>query len=91
MVAETSYTYTSEDGDGHGNTAPKSSGQTLNYPVTVQGQATAVRDVMEAVANVGKAGIGVFYWEPAWIPAAPDKKTEEKPKVVGKVWIRLGY
>ncbi len=68
MVAETSYTYTAEDGDGHGNTAPKDSGQTLNYPITVQGQATAVRDVIEAVANVGEAGIGVFYWEPAWIP-----------------------
>ncbi|WP_226528636.1 glycosyl hydrolase 53 family protein [Metabacillus niabensis] len=68
MVAETSYTYTAEDGDGHGNTAPKDSGQTLHYPITVQGQATAVRDVIEAVANVGEAGIGVFYWEPAWIP-----------------------
>jgi arabinogalactan endo-1,4-beta-galactosidase len=77
MVAETSYTYTKEDGDGHGNTAPKDSGQTLNYPITVQGQATAVRDVIEAVANVGDAGIGVFYWEPAWIPAAPDKKLKK--------------
>jgi arabinogalactan endo-1,4-beta-galactosidase len=77
MVAETSYTYTSEDGDGHGNTAPKSTGQTLNYPITVQGQATAVRDVMEAVANVGEAGIGVFYWEPAWLPAAPDKSLKK--------------
>jgi arabinogalactan endo-1,4-beta-galactosidase len=77
MVAETSYAYTKEDGDGHGNTAPKDTGQTLNYPITVQGQATAVRDVMEAVANVGEAGIGVFYWEPAWIPAAPDKKLKK--------------
>ncbi|MGP4039201.1 glycosyl hydrolase 53 family protein [Gracilibacillus sp. D59] len=73
MLAETSYTYTSEDGDGHGNTAPQDSGQTINYPVSVQGQATAVRDVFEAVANVGDAGIGVFYWEPAWIPVGdPD-------------------
>lgn len=73
MVAETSYTYTWEDGDGHGNTAPQDSGQTLNYPISVQGQATAVRDVFEAVANVGEAGIGVFYWEPAWIPVGdPD-------------------
>lgn len=77
MVAETSYTYTKGDGDGHGNTAPKDSGQTLNYPITVQGQATAVRDVIEAVVNVGEAGIGVFYWEPAWIPAAPDKKLKK--------------
>jgi arabinogalactan endo-1,4-beta-galactosidase len=86
MVAETSYTYTAEDGDGHGNTAPKSSGQTLNYPVTVQGQAAAVRDVIEAVANVGEAGIGVFYWEPAWIPAAPGKKIEKNQKL----WEKYG-
>lgn len=86
MVAETSYTYTKEDGDGHGNTAPKDSGQTLNYPITVQGQATAVRDVIEAVANVGEAGIGVFYWEPAWIPAAPDKKLKKNQKL----WEKYG-
>ncbi|SHS89430.1 Arabinogalactan endo-1,4-beta-galactosidase precursor [Mycobacteroides abscessus subsp. abscessus] len=86
MVAETSYTYTKEDGDGHGNTSPKDSGQTLNYPITVQGQATAVRDVIEAVANVGEAGIGVFYWEPAWIPAAPDKKLKKNQKL----WEKYG-
>ncbi|MFP7469422.1 glycosyl hydrolase 53 family protein [Niallia taxi] len=86
MVAETSYTYTSIDGDGHENTAPKSSGQTLNYPVTVQGQATAVRDVIEAVANVGDAGIGVFYWEPAWIPVgSPDKLAQNKA-----IWEKYG-
>lgn len=75
MVAETSYAYTSEDGDGHENTAPKN-GQTLNYPITVQGQATAVRDVMEAVVNVGDAGIGVFYWEPAWLPVGTPENLE---------------
>jgi arabinogalactan endo-1,4-beta-galactosidase len=77
MVAETSYAYTAEDGDGHGNTAPQSSGQTLNYPISVQGQATSVRDVIEAVANVGEAGIGVFYWEPAWLPVGPKDKLEQ--------------
>jgi arabinogalactan endo-1,4-beta-galactosidase len=86
MVAETSYTYTAEDGDGHGNTAPKSSGQTLNYPVTIQGQATAVRDVIEAVASVGEAGIGVFYWEPAWVPAAPDKNLKKNQSL----WEKYG-
>ncbi|WP_299093566.1 glycosyl hydrolase 53 family protein [uncultured Metabacillus sp.] len=80
MVAETSYTYTEEDGDGHGNTAPKETGQTLNYPITVQGQATAVRDVIEAVVNVGEAGIGVFYWEPAWIPVGPSNKMKQNMK-----------
>ncbi|TWD95743.1 arabinogalactan endo-1,4-beta-galactosidase [Neobacillus bataviensis] len=77
MVAETSYTYTAADGDGHGNTAPKDAGQTLNYPITVQGQANSVRDVIQAVANVGEAGIGVFYWEPAWIPMGPPEKLKQ--------------
>ncbi|TPE68049.1 glycosyl hydrolase 53 family protein [Halalkalibacterium halodurans] len=85
MVAETSYTYTREDGDGHANTAP-SSGQTLNYPITVQGQATAVRDVIEAVVNVGKSGIGVFYWEPAWIPVGPPENIEQNKQL----WERDG-
>ncbi|MGN0382827.1 MAG: glycosyl hydrolase 53 family protein [Eubacterium sp.] len=69
MVAETSYAYTDNDGDGYGNiVSTYSSNQTFNYPVSVEGQAVAVRDVIEAVSNVGDAGVGVFYWEPAWIP-----------------------
>lgn len=66
MVAETSYATTWEDYDGHGNTAPKTSGQTLDYAVSVQGQADAVAGVIEAVAEVGAQALGVFYWEPAW-------------------------
>ncbi len=70
MVAETSWAYTLEDGDGHENTIRPGT-VTGQYPVSVQGQATAVRDVVQAVADVGEAGIGVFYWEPAWIPVGP--------------------
>lgn len=65
MVAETSYPYTTEDGDGHGNS---SSLATDGYGITVQGQANMIRDVAAAVASVGEKGIGLFYWEPAWIP-----------------------
>ncbi|MFC7677428.1 glycosyl hydrolase 53 family protein [Paenibacillus sp. GCM10028914] len=86
MVAETSYTYTAEDGDGHENTAPQSSGQTLNYPISVQGQASSVRDVIEAVANVGDAGIGVFYWEPAWLPVGPKENLENNKQI----WEKYG-
>ncbi|PPF48741.1 arabinogalactan endo-1,4-beta-galactosidase [Rathayibacter sp. AY1G1] len=70
MVAETSWPYTLTDGDGHPNviaTAPSSS----RYPISVQGQATALRDVVAAVRDVGSTGIGVFYWEPAWLPVGP--------------------
>lgn len=76
MVAETSYTYTEQDGDGHGNTAP-GSGQTLNYSITPQGQANSVRDVIQAVADIGEAGIGVFYWEPAWLPVGSKENLDQ--------------
>lgn len=68
MVAETAYPYTNEDGDGFGNTISSySQGIDLNYDISVEGQAQALTDVFQAVANVGEKGLGVFYWEPAWI------------------------
>ncbi|WIM24362.1 glycosyl hydrolase 53 family protein [Microbacterium sp. zg-Y625] len=75
MVAETSWAHTLEDGDGHGNVIDLPSEATA-YPVSVQGQATALRDVIEAVVEVGDAGIGVFYWEPAWLPVGPPSQLE---------------
>lgn len=75
MVAETSWARTLEDADGHGNVIDLAS-EATQYPVSVQGQATAVRDVMQAVVDVGDAGIGVFYWEPAWLPVGPPSQLE---------------
>ena len=69
MVAETSWAYTLEDGDGHDNTVRVGNNDTgLDYPISIQGQADEIRSVIQAVANVGEAGIGVMYWEPAWLP-----------------------
>ncbi len=66
MVAETSYAYTLEDSDGWQNTVNEGANSTgMNYDFTPQGQANSVRDVINAVNEGG--GIGVFYWEPAWI------------------------
>lgn len=70
VVAEVSWAFTLDEGDGHGNVIDLASEATA-YPVSVQGQATAVRDVIQAVVNVGEAGIGVYYWEPAWLPVGP--------------------
>ena len=66
MVMETSYAYTAEDTDFSPNTIGEGSLVTKNYPYTVQGQANAVRDVVETVADT-PGGIGVCYWEGAWI------------------------
>lgn len=69
MVAEVSYCTTLEDGDGHKNVVSADT-PGLNYSIDAQGegQAGAVRDAIAAVAAVGDAGIGTFYWEPAWVP-----------------------
>lgn len=67
IVAENSYLYTTGDGDGSGNSVGEGAVQP-EYPATVQGQASEIRDICAAVAAVGDAGLGYFYWEPAWIP-----------------------
>ena len=74
MVAETSWAHTLDDGDGRNSIG--SGTITDAYPASVQGQATELRDVIAAVAAVGDAGIGVFYWEPAWIPVGPPSALE---------------
>ena len=66
LCAETSYPFTNQDSDFFANNI--SGNETyLKYPVSVDGQKNAVRDVMSAGANVGEKGLGVFYWEPSWI------------------------
>lgn len=77
MIAETSYDYTLEDGDGQGNTIGDVINYEKHYPISVQGQSREIADVIQAVCNVGEKGIGVFYWEPAWIPV-PGESWEER-------------
>ncbi len=71
MVAETSYPFTLDDTDGHGNTISKWNNNTdenMLWDFSTQGQADEVRAVMNAVNNVNNGkGLGVFYWEGAWI------------------------
>ena len=68
MVAETQYVYTNDDYDGADNQAyeGKNNIDLSKWPVSVQGQANEIRDVMYAAANA-ENGIGMFYWEPAWL------------------------
>lgn len=66
MIAETSYCYTSEDGDGFGNSFDGIEDAVEGYAPTVQSQAAMIRDICAAANEVGV--IGMFYWEGAWIP-----------------------
>jgi arabinogalactan endo-1,4-beta-galactosidase len=70
VVLETAYAYTTTDGDGFHNLFSATNQAAGGYKATVQGQASLVRDVIDAVAQVpGGRGAGVFYWAPDWIPA----------------------
>lgn len=67
IIAETSYLYTTEDGDGFGNSFDGSKDDLVEgYGATVQSQATMIRDICAAANEAGVAGM--FYWEGTWIP-----------------------
>lgn len=85
MVAETSYAFTPEDTDFSGNTIGEGSAVTKNYPFTLQGQANSLADVVETIAAKTTNGIGVFYWEGAWISAGGSSREENSAK-----WERFG-
>lgn len=74
VIAETSYAYTPDDTDFHGNTVSAQMAA-KDYPLTIQGQADLVRDVIATAAKIENC-IGVFYWEGTWI-AAGGKSYEE--------------
>lgn len=84
MVAETAYLYTKENGDEQGNSCP-ADGITLRYATTVQGQANAMRELAAAVSAVGEKALGVFCWEPAWLPV-PAKGKEAQ----SALWEKFG-
>ena len=66
VIAETSYCYTSKDGDGAGNSIKGTTDLVKGYPASIEGQATIIRDVCAAANEAG--ALGVFYWEGTWIP-----------------------
>lgn len=82
MIAETSYCYTAEDGDGCDNSFHGTDDLVDGYAASVQSQATMIRDVCEAANDAGV--IGVFYWEGTWIPVG--KATEDN----SPIWEKFG-
>ncbi len=85
MVMETSYARTEEDTDFSGNTIGSGSGIVRDYPFTVQGQANSIRNITDTVVNRTPSGIGVVYWEGAWITVGTESR--EKNQVL---WEEFG-
>ena len=82
IIAETSYCYTSEDGDGNANSLAGTDDLVDGYVASVQGQASMIRDICAAANEVGVAG--VFYWEGTWIPVG--KATDDN----SPIWEKYG-
>lgn len=79
MVAETAYPYTNEDGDGFRNNARDGLDSCeMKYEVSVDGQIKALTDVFDTVSKCNGHGIGVFYWEPAWLGIPDISYNEQK-------------
>jgi arabinogalactan endo-1,4-beta-galactosidase len=71
VVLETAYAYTLRNGDDWPDVFNAKMQDSVGYQASVQGQASMVRDVIAAMARVPKRrGLGLFYWEPDWIPVA---------------------
>ena len=68
-VMETAYPFTEKDADESANSISGEDG-CPEYPVSVQGQANCIRDVM--AASVAADSLGLFYWEGCWIAASTD-------------------
>ncbi len=68
VAAEIAYAFTTDNYDNMPNIFAPATVDLGGYQASVQGQATAIRNIMDAVAQVSdNKGLGVFYWEPDWI------------------------
>lgn len=77
MIVETAHPWTLDDQDGRANIIGPSHSLPPEYPASPEGQAFLVRDLLSMVARVpGNLGLGVVYWEPAWIPGVGWKPGE---------------
>ena len=69
LVAETSIGYTTDTLGCKGTVYSEEQERATGYPATTKGQEAFLRDLFDTVKKVhDDKGIGVFYWEPAWLP-----------------------
>ncbi|MBO6108654.1 MAG: glycosyl hydrolase 53 family protein [Eubacterium sp.] len=103
LAVETSWATRLDDGDGQPNTVSVEKNSTdMPFRFTVQGQADEIRAVASAVNDVDvtltsgdRAGLGICYWEPAWIPVNNISELEGSEykkalKANKKLWERTG-
>ena len=71
MVCETSWGSTLDYNEYTANQFTQEDEDVGGYLTGEQGQATAMRDIINVLAKVpNKKGLGIFYWEPGWLPVS---------------------
>lgn len=69
LIAEFSYPYNLYEADDAPNAVSYGGGNVFPYAVTRQGQKEAINDIYKTATALGDDCLGLFYWEPAWLPA----------------------
>ncbi|MDW7691391.1 glycosyl hydrolase 53 family protein [Flammeovirgaceae bacterium SG7u.111] len=64
MILEVAYPWITEGNDSYNNLFG-GSGMVSGYPFTLEGHKNIMKDITQSVVDGG--GIGVIYWEPAWV------------------------
>ena len=92
-VLETSWMNTLKDADGTTNQVGEGSANLTVYQPGVQGQVDLLTDQYKEILSHPN-GLGVFYWEPAWLPVKPGWVNWEYNKEVadqyGTGWASAG-
>ncbi|MBV8998881.1 MAG: glycosyl hydrolase 53 family protein [Solirubrobacterales bacterium] len=69
VIAESQYPWTLANGDSTGNFVWQASQLSVGYPDSPAGQLSFYNDLLSILAQVpGHRALGLFYWEPEWIP-----------------------
>lgn len=67
VLAETAYSYTNDNADDKSNMVSEADIKSVGFEASVENQKLVFELTMNAVAEC-EGGLGVFYWEPAWLP-----------------------
>ncbi len=69
IIAETSWGFTTDYNEYTANQYTVADEDVGGYLTSEQAQATEIRDIVNILSNVpDKKGLGIFYWEPGWLP-----------------------
>lgn len=85
MVVETAFPHTeAEPPNGHYNLVTGDMARECGYDPSVDGQSKFLRDLIKCVQNLPDGrGLGIVYWEPAWLPVQGTSWTSEAGKEYG--------